>query len=75
MFEALLEQRTFGNSHHPFDSPAASRKIDYGPGQCPNAERMMQEIVATGLNEFYSEDDIRDMATAIRKVAASAKKG
>ena len=49
--------------------------MEYGPGLCPNAEQMMQEIVATGINEFYSEDDIRDMATAIRKVAASAQKG
>jgi len=75
LFEALLAQRTFGHSHHPFDSPAASRRVTYGPGLCPNAERFLEEVVAVSINEFYSEDDTRDMARAIRKVAASTQKG
>ena len=75
LFEALLEQRTFGTSHHPFDSPYASRKIVYRPGLCPNAEQTLCEAMALTVHEFYSEDDVADMAAAIRKVAASARKG
>jgi len=75
LFEALLEQRTFGASHHPFDSPCASRKVKYHPGLCPNAEQTLREAIALTVHEFYSEDDIADMAAAIRKVAASAPKG
>lgn len=72
LFEALLEQRTFGKSHHPFDSLAASRRITYGPGLCPNAEQTLREVIALTVHEFYTEEDIADLATAIRKVAAAA---
>ena len=74
LFEALLEQRTFGTSHHPFDSPCASRKVEYRPGLCPNAEQTLREALALGVHEFYTEADIADMAAAIRKVAASGQK-
>ncbi len=73
LFEALLEQRTFGRSHHPFDSPAASRRVTYAPGLCPNAERTLGELLILTVHEFYSEQDVTDMATAIRKVAAGGK--
>jgi perosamine synthetase len=73
LFEALLEQRTFGTSHHPFDSPAASRRVRYGPGLCPNAEKVLGEFLVMTLNEFFTERDVDDMARAIRKVAEAAR--
>jgi perosamine synthetase len=75
LFEALLEQRTFGRSHHPFDSPAASRRVTYAPGLCPNAERTLEELLILTVHEFYSEQDVDDMAAGIRKVAAAAREG
>ncbi len=71
-FPVLSEQLTFGKSHHPFDCPSASRKVEYGPGLCPNAEKSLRELAILTVNEFYSEQDVDDMAAAIRKVAASA---
>ena len=73
MFDALRLQLTFGRSHHPFDSPYASRRIEYGPGLCPNAEQACRELVVLTVHEFYTERDVDDMATAIRKVAASTR--
>jgi len=73
MFDALRLQKTFGKSHHPFDSPAASRRIEYGPGLCPNAERVVVETAVLTVHEFYGENDIADMAAAILKVARAAK--
>jgi perosamine synthetase len=75
LFEALLEQRTFGRSHHPFDSPAASRRVTYAPGLCPNAERTLEELLILTVHEFYAEQDVDDMAAGIRKVAAAAREG
>ena len=72
MYDALRLQRTFGTSHHPFDCACASRRIDYGPGLCPNAERTLEELVCLTVHEFYTESDIADMATAIHKVAEAA---
>jgi len=71
-FPVLAQQLTFGKSHHPFDCPSASRKVEYHTGLCPNAEKALSELVILTVNEFYTEKDIDDMAAAIRKVAASA---
>jgi perosamine synthetase len=72
LFEVFSEGRTFGRSHYPFDSPFASRHVEYGPGLCPNAEQVMRELTALTVDEFHTEDDVEDMARAIRKVAKVA---
>jgi dTDP-4-amino-4,6-dideoxygalactose transaminase len=69
---ALAEGNTFGDSHFPFDSPYTSRSYtDFREGLCPNAEAMKSRMVTLAINERYFEDDVRDIATAIRKVATS----
>jgi dTDP-4-amino-4,6-dideoxygalactose transaminase len=70
-FDVLAKQMTFGKSHHPFDCPTASRKVEYHPGLCPNAEKSLSELVILTVNEFYTEKDVDDMAVAIRKVVGS----
>jgi perosamine synthetase len=72
-YEALRDQRTFGSSHHPFDCPCASRKVEYLPGLCPNAEQVVKELVTLTVHEFYSEEDVDDVAAAIRKIAAAPR--
>lgn len=71
--EMLLEQRTFGKSHHPFDCACASRRVKYAPGLCPNAEQSVKELVTVGLHEFWSEREVEDTAAAIQKIAAAAR--
>jgi len=71
-YEALREQRTFGRSHHPFDCPCASRRVEYPPGLCPNAEQMVKEMATLTVHEFYAEQDVDDIAAAIHKIAAAA---
>jgi perosamine synthetase len=66
MSRALTEKITYGNSHYPFD---ARPDIEYGEGLCPNAETVCRTRVVVALHEGWSEDDVRDVATAIRKVA------
>ena len=67
---ALAEGHTFGESHFPFDSPYTTRSFTaYREGLCPNAESMKQRMVNVAINERYTEDDVRDIATALRKVA------
>lgn len=72
MFDALRHQRTFGNSHHPFDSPCASRRVTYEAGLCPNAEQTQRELVTLTLHEFYTAQDVADTAAAIHKIAEAA---
>ena len=77
LFEALAEQITYGRSRFPFVSPYTSRPIHYGPGLCPQAEQAMAQLRTLPINERYTEEDIEDIARAVRKVAEAyaARKG
>ncbi len=67
--QALREKNYFGDSHFPFTSEFTDHEFNYAEGACPVTEEMMGRMVGVSLNEAYSEDDIRDMAAAIAKVA------
>ena len=67
--QALREKNYFGDSHFPFTSEFTDREFNYAEGACPVAEEMMGRMVGVSLNEAYSEDDIKDVAAAISKVA------
>ena len=73
--EALTKKRTFGNSSYPFDSPYYPGRIEYQPGLCPVAERELKQICLIRIYENWAENDIVDIAAAIRKVAAGLKEG
>lgn len=68
LYPVLEEKITFGKSHYPFDLPEA-RKIDYNEGDCPNAEKLLKQIITIPINEFYEDEDIEDIAKALRKVS------
>ena len=67
--ECCASKETYGDSHFPFDSPYSDRKIEYDENLCPETERALAHMINVGLHENYSEDDIRDTAEAVRKVA------
>ncbi|NCO34697.1 MAG: hypothetical protein AUJ92_11435 [Armatimonadetes bacterium CG2_30_59_28] len=73
--EALASRTTFGNSHHPLDGCHGGRVPEYSKGMCPQTEEELSRLVVIGISESMSEEDIRDMAGAIRKVAARLPKG
>jgi len=66
--EALRNQRLFGDSHYPFDM--GDREVVYDETTCPRTQgvldRMVQPMCPT---QFMPEDDVRDIARAIRKVS------
>jgi len=68
--DALASKRTFGRTSYPFASPYYQGSIEYKEGLCPVAERELKEIGTFRFYENWSEDDIRDVARAFRKVAA-----
>ena len=76
LFDVLREKQTFGTSHFPFGyapfRPAEGQgEIEYHEGLCPVTEReIIPCMIRMPLNEFWTEDDVRDAARAIYKVAA-----
>jgi dTDP-4-amino-4,6-dideoxygalactose transaminase len=72
LYDVLREKKTFGSSHFPYGCPPfrdPDSEIDYVQGLCPATERSLTEMVRLNLNEFWTEEDVRDAAEAILKVA------
>lgn len=69
--QALREKNTYGKSGCPFTCKFASRSYEYKHGDCPNAEKVLSQMVTLSINENYSEKDIEDMAAGVKKVAAA----
>lgn len=66
---ALTERQTYGSSGYPLTSPPARQEMHYRSGDCPVAERMINEtLLVAAWNENYSDADVDDFSTAIRKV-------
>lgn len=59
------EREAYLGSQYPFDLTG----ITYEEGLCPNAENILKTAIRMPINEFYSEQDIDDVITGIRKVA------
>lgn len=70
-FEPVRLRQVYGTSHCPWDCPHASRRVEYGDNDCPNAQDALSHLVHLNINEFFSENDIEDIAAAIRKVAGA----
>jgi dTDP-4-amino-4,6-dideoxygalactose transaminase len=69
LFRVLKEKVTYGSSHCPFDCPLYGKKIEYKEGDCPNTEKVLKELITLPCNEFFTEEDVSDIARALRKVA------
>ncbi|NED98994.1 DegT/DnrJ/EryC1/StrS family aminotransferase [Phytoactinopolyspora halotolerans] len=68
----LTERRTYGESGFPLAVPPASVVPRYEPGLCPVTERLIDErLLVLGWNENYTDDDVADIITAVRKTHAA----
>lgn len=64
----FTEKRGFGRTSFPFTSPWYAGDVIYGSG-LPNAEQLPNDLVRLSMSPNLQEEDIHDMATAVRKVA------
>jgi len=67
--QALVNKTIFGDSQHPFDLPTARKNIEYVEGMCPVTEDILNRMVTVHISQFLEEEDVRDIAKGIRKVA------
>ena len=70
LYEMVRNKKIHVDSPCPFGCPlyGGTNEVKYEEGVCPNTEKFLDEMVILPLNEFYTEDDIRDIAKAVRKV-------
>ncbi|NOZ20624.1 MAG: DegT/DnrJ/EryC1/StrS family aminotransferase [Planctomycetes bacterium] len=72
LYDVLREKKTYGDSHFPYGYAPfrdPDNEIEYTEGLCPVTERALKEMIRISLNEFWTEQHVRDAACAICKVA------
>ncbi|WP_279581528.1 DegT/DnrJ/EryC1/StrS family aminotransferase [Fodinicola feengrottensis] len=66
---AMTERRTYGGSAFPLTCPPASREFTYQAGDCPVAEDLIgRTLLVLQCNERFTDQDVTDIITAVRKV-------
>ncbi|WP_135553495.1 DegT/DnrJ/EryC1/StrS family aminotransferase [Paenibacillus cymbidii] len=64
--QPLFQRKTaYPGSHFPFEL----YDVDYKEGLCPEAEAILRTAIVIPVNEFYTDTDLADTITGIRKVA------
>lgn len=58
-------EKLYGKKSAPFELTDAS----YQRGSCSSAERILETAIRIPSNEFYTEEDIKDVVASIQKVA------
>jgi dTDP-4-amino-4,6-dideoxygalactose transaminase len=64
----FTQKRGFGKTSIPFTSPWYKGETHYGSG-LPNSEQLPNDLVRLSMSPTLQEEDIHDMAAAVRKVA------
>jgi len=70
LYEMVRSKKIHGDSPCPFGCPLSggTNEVKYEEGVCPRTEEFLDEMVIFWINEFYTEDDVQDIAKAVRKV-------
>ena len=68
MAPLFTEKRGYGGSKCPWSCPLYGRNIDYGEGLCPKAEEALNTLLTLPCNEYFTEEDVEDIAKAVEKV-------
>lgn len=69
MSPILQEKATYGRSQCPFTCPFYGEETSYRLEDCPNTLEILRRIITVPCNEFFTDKDVLDIATAITKVA------
>ncbi len=68
LYDSLRPKQVYGTSHYPWSLQDPARAVRYEEGECPNAERALNEMVTIPLDERYTDDDVDDIGDAVEKV-------
>jgi len=75
IFEALLQENIGVNVHYiPVHLMPYYQGLGYKCGDCPNAEKLYEEIITLPLFPAMTEDDIRDVIKAVKNVISRYSK-
>jgi perosamine synthetase len=65
LYDVFTKRQGFGGGDFPF---SLAPEIVYTPGLCPVAEDIVKNVIRFGVNEFYTDDDLKQTLAGVRKV-------
>lgn len=68
MSPVFQNKQTYGNVGCPFTCPHANAR-EYKPSDCPNTLEILKNIITLPVNEFFTDQEVNDIGTAVNKVA------
>lgn len=68
MMPIFTERRGYGGTGCPWICPLYGREVSYRQGLCPQAEAILNQLVTLPCNEYFTEEDVDDIASALAKV-------
>jgi dTDP-4-amino-4,6-dideoxygalactose transaminase len=71
LYEALRRKRIYGTSTYPFSLQDPAQAVRYEPGECPNCEAALDEMLTVPLHESWGDRELEDIAAAFHKVSAN----
>jgi len=73
-YDMFTKQNAYEGTHCPFDCPLYGEKVEYKTGMCPTAEEVLKTVIKLTVNEFYTEQDLKETIHGIRKVSKALSK-
>ncbi len=70
LYDLLRSKRIYGTSDYPFCLQPADRAVRYEPGETPETERILDDLILVSINERMTDRDRDDIIEGIRKVMA-----
>ena len=69
-YPIFVNQKFYGDSICPYRCKPFGRDVVYQKVICPNAERVLQDVIVIPWNSRYSVQDVMDIGLALKKVAS-----
>lgn len=68
-YDLFINKSVYPGSDCPFGCKHYGREIEYHKGLCPIAEKILETSIRLAVNEFYTEQDLKEVIEAVRKVS------
>jgi len=71
MYDLLRQKRIYGDSTYPFSLQPAGQEVRYERGECPQTERILDDLLQVSVNEKMTDEDVNDIIACFEKVWAN----
>lgn len=69
-YDLFKNKNAYNGTDCPFGCKYYGRQIEYRKGLCPVSEQILSTAVRLTVDEFYTEQDLKEVIAAIRKISA-----